>query len=233
MNPHEVQTQSSFVSVSVLTAQQVIVCPVSDAPVTPRLAATTLLLRRGGKHADRELELLMVRRAETQSFMPGVWVFPGGAVEPGEEPEACAARELEEETGIALGEEAELLAWTRWITPVVVPVRFDTLFFVGLAPAHSPPRPDGREVDDAGWFSPGAALDAHAAGERELVFPTIKTLETLLPFSTAEGVIEAARGRVVEPILPRVVGTRESHRVVLPWEDGYDGGVDEVGELPA
>ena len=65
--------------------------------------------------------------------MPGVWVFPGGAVEPGERPDVCAARELEEETGISLGEGPELVAWTRWITPEVVPVRFDTLFFVGLA----------------------------------------------------------------------------------------------------
>jgi 8-oxo-dGTP pyrophosphatase MutT (NUDIX family) len=73
-----------------------------ETPVTPRLAATLILLRRGGRHADRELELLMVRRADTQSFMPGVWVFPGGAVEPDESPERCAARELEEETAIAL-----------------------------------------------------------------------------------------------------------------------------------
>ena len=44
----------------------------AETPVTPRPAATTMLLRRGGRHSDRELEVLMVRRAETQSFMPGV-----------------------------------------------------------------------------------------------------------------------------------------------------------------
>ena len=42
-------------------------------------AATILLLRRGGKHADRELEVLMVKRNRGARFMPGVWVFPGGA----------------------------------------------------------------------------------------------------------------------------------------------------------
>jgi 8-oxo-dGTP pyrophosphatase MutT (NUDIX family) len=203
----------------------------AETPVTPRLAATTLLLRRGGKHTDRELELLMVRRAETQSFMPGVWVFPGGVVEPGEEPEACAARELEEETGIALADDAELHAWTRWITPEVVPVRFDTHFFVGLAPVHSPPRPDGREVDDAGWLSPRRALERHRAGELELVFPTIRTLETLLPYATAAEVIEAARDRVVEPILPRVAGTREDHRVLLPGDDGYEEAAPDTDNL--
>jgi ADP-ribose pyrophosphatase len=75
----------------------------AETPVTPRPAATTMLLRRGGRHSDRELEVLMVRRAETQSFMPGVWVFPGGMVEDGEEYATCAIRELEEETGCRAG----------------------------------------------------------------------------------------------------------------------------------
>ena len=58
----------------------------------------------------------------------------------------------------------------------------------------------------------------------KLVFPTIRTLETLLEFSSAAEVIEAARERVVEPILPRVVGTREEHRILLPGDEGYARG---------
>ena len=65
-----------------------------------------MLLRRGGRHSDRELEVLMVRRAETQSFMHLHWVFPGVQKEPGERPEDCAARELEEEKGNELGDDA-------------------------------------------------------------------------------------------------------------------------------
>lgn len=194
----------------------------SDAPATPRPAATIVLLRRGGRHNDRGLEILMVRRSAGQSFMPGVWVFPGGAIDAGESAEACAVRELAEETGIELEPGTPLKPWSRWITPEVVPVRFDTHFFVALAPAHSPPRVDGTEVDDAGWFNPAAALEAHRGGELELVFPTVRTLETLLPFATAEEVLAAAPERDLEPILPRVAGTREEHRVLLPGEPGYD-----------
>ena len=224
-------TQSCCVSVSVLTETQVIVPPVSATPATPRPAATVLLLRRGGRHSERGLEVLMVRRSPKASFMPGVWVFPGGAIEPDESPVQCATRELAEEAGIELAADAELVEWSRWITPEVVPVRFDTHFYVALAPAHSPPRADGVEVSEAGWFAPRVALEAHRAGQLELVFPTIKTLETLRGHPDAEAVLEAARNRVIEPILPRVVGTRAEHRVLLPGEDGYEKGVGDVDKL--
>ena len=48
-----------------------------SAPVVPRLAATTLIVRDG----DAGLEVLMVRRSLQASFMPGAYVFPGGAVD--------------------------------------------------------------------------------------------------------------------------------------------------------
>jgi 8-oxo-dGTP pyrophosphatase MutT (NUDIX family) len=204
----------------------------SDAPATPRPAATILLLRKGGMHADRGVEVLMVQRTSEASFMPGVWVFPGGMIEPGESAKQCAARELAEETGIELGSDAELVAWSRWITPEVVPVRFDTHFFVALAAPHTKPVPDGGEVTDADWFQPQAALDSHSAGELKLVFPTIKTLETLLGHDSVDAVVEAARSREVEPILPRVVGTRENHRVLLPWDAGYEDAATNVKDLP-
>ena len=211
--------------------------PNLGTPTKPRPAASVVLLRRGGKHRDRALEVLLLKRSGEARFMPNVWVFPGGSVDPadgeGEEGHrSCAVRELAEEAGIELGEDAELVGWSRWITPEVVPVRFDTYFFVALAGAHARAEADGVEVSDARWFEPRAALDAHAADELDLVFPTIKTLETLLEHETTDAVIEAARGRDVQPVLPRVVGTRVKHRIVLPWEEGYDDGAEDIGSLP-
>ena len=159
--------------------------------------------------------------------MPSVWVFPGGrvdAADAGDEESAhlaCAVRELHEEADIELPADAELLPWSRWITPEPVPVRFDTRFYVALAPPHSPPRPDGRETTDAQWFAPAGALERHRAGELDLVFPTIKHLESLLPYSSSAEVLEAARGRAVEPVMPRVVGEGDERRIVLPDEPGY------------
>jgi 8-oxo-dGTP pyrophosphatase MutT (NUDIX family) len=208
-----------------------------DAPATPRPAATIILLRRGGKHAERGVEVLLVQRNPAARFMPGVWVFPGGVVEDSERPgvadrepspeqeelahRACAVRELEEEAGIVLPDGAELHPWSRWVTPEVVPIRFDTRFYVALAPPHSPPRPDGEEAVDAGWFTPQRALEMHRREEMELVFPTIKHLESLLPYGSSDDVLQAV-GRRIEPVLPRVIGEGDDQRIVLPGDPGYE-----------
>jgi 8-oxo-dGTP pyrophosphatase MutT (NUDIX family) len=185
-----------------------------------------VLLRRGGKHRDRALEVLLLKRTEEAKFMPGVWVFPGGGVdaEDGEGEagyRACAVRELEEEAGIALPGGEELVLFSRWITPEVVSRRFDAWFFLALAPAHTPPEPDGVETTEARWFEPRAALEANEAGDLPLAFPTISQLKALRPHSTADEALEAHRGHEVEPILPKVIGTPEDHRVVLPGDPDY------------
>jgi 8-oxo-dGTP pyrophosphatase MutT (NUDIX family) len=211
---------------------------VTEAPATPRPAATVIVLRRGGKHADRAVEVLLVRRNPEARFMPGVWVFPGGAVgeddrrseeaaeagaglDPDERAHrACAVRELQEEAGISIPV-TELRPWSRWITPEAVAIRFDTRFYVALAPPHSPPRPDGAETVDAGWFEPAKALERHRAGEIGLVFPTIKHLESLTSYPTGDAVMAAVEG-LPEPVLPKIIGEGEERRVVLPGDSGYD-----------
>jgi 8-oxo-dGTP pyrophosphatase MutT (NUDIX family) len=191
-------------------------------PAAPRAAATVILLRRGGKHTERGLEILLVQRSLEARFMPGVWVFPGGAVDAvdgdGEEAHrAAAVRELAEEASIEVPAE-DLVAYSRWITPKVAPIRFDTRFYLALAPAHSPPEPDGSETVDAGWFGPQSALDMHHVGELPLVFPTIKHLESLVGFANAEEALEAARRRDVKAVEPEVVGEGDERRIILPDE---------------
>ena len=44
--------------------------------------------------------VLLVKRAESRAFYPGVWDFPGGHSEEGEEPEETLLRELAEELGV-------------------------------------------------------------------------------------------------------------------------------------
>jgi 8-oxo-dGTP pyrophosphatase MutT (NUDIX family) len=189
----------------------------------PRQAATVIVLRGG---ADG-LEVLLVKRTPHARFMGGVWVFPGGAVDAGEgEGDAAhlvaAVRELQEEAGIALDDPRALVKFSRWITPAEVVVRFDTHFFLAPLPDGQEATIDGDEIVDQGWFTPAAALAAHERGDIALVFPTIKHLEQLGGFASAEQLLEYARGRDVGPVQPRVVTEGETARLLLPGEPGYD-----------
>ena len=196
-----------------------------------------MLLRRGGRHRERGLEVLMLRRGLGARFMPGVWVFAGGVVDEADRDRAasepldgvdpdewahriCGARELEEEGGIEV-DPATLLPWSRWVTPEPVPMRFDTRFYIGLAPAHSRPRHDEIEMDEARWIGAQEALDAGSAGTMEISFPTVRHLEMLAPHPDADAAIAAAAERTVEAILPQVTGSKESVSVHLPGEPGY------------
>ncbi len=195
----------------------------SDTVALPRQAASVVLLRGG----SQSLELLLVRRTPQARFMGGFWVFPGGAVDAheGEGDEAhrlAAVRELAEEAAIDGIEPAELVKFSRWITPAVVKIRFDTHFFLAAAPEGATPVVDGSEIVDLAWHTPQSALDAYGRDELPLVFPTIKHLEQFAVFETADALINHAAQQTVEPIEPRVLFEGELARVLLPGEPGYD-----------
>lgn len=103
------------------------------------------------------------------------------------------------------GAAVEYLA--HWITPEVEPRRYDTRFFA--AHAHSGARVvvDPREMTDAVWITPSAALKRHHEGSLPMVFPTIRTLEDLAGFPTVDAALSDLRGRRIPAILPRLVVT--------------------------
>jgi hypothetical protein len=179
-------------------------------PSTPRPAASIIVLRGG----DRLLEVLLVKRNPAARFMGGAWVFPGGAIgaDDGEGEPAQRA------------DPAALVAFSRWITPEQVKIRYDTYFFLHEVNKGVQPRIDGSEVVEFGWFTPTAALDAHRAGEILLVFPTIKHLEQLSGFASVEALLDHARGQEVRRVQPKVVRWGETERIVLPGDPGYEEG---------
>jgi 8-oxo-dGTP pyrophosphatase MutT (NUDIX family) len=190
--------------------------------VEPRQAASLILLRDSPDGA----EVLLVQRNPEQRFMGGAWVFPGGAVHDAEDADhaATAVRELEEEAGIRLPEDAELIPFSRWITPEgeLVNIRFDTWFYTARAPDGAEARPDGGECVDSCWITPAGALEAHARDELALVFPTIKHLELLSEMHTVDATLAAARERRIEPVLPKVAMRDGAPHIVLPGEPGYE-----------
>ena len=114
-----------------------------------------------------------------------------------------------------------LAVHAHWITPVMVPRRFDTIFFSAFAPPGQLAAHDGIESTDHVWIRPEDALSQAAAGERQIIFPTLCNLETLSGFSEAHAALRASVERPVVPVLPELL-EREGRRVlVIPPEAGY------------
>lgn len=131
-------------------------------------SAGILLYRRGRE----SLEVLLVHPGGPfwAKKDEGAWSVPKGEIDEGEEPRACALRELEEELGSSLGlgeERLEELGSVRQKGGKVVhcwaaeadfdPAQLRSNTFTLEWPPRSGRRSEFPEVDRAEWFAPGAA----------------------------------------------------------------------------
>lgn len=82
-----------------------------------------------------------------------------------------------------------LYYFAHWITPLEVPKRYDTRFFVAKLPENQLVIHDNKEISDSIWISPKTALKQAQQGSIQLIFPTIKNLEKLCQFSNADELI--------------------------------------------
>jgi 8-oxo-dGTP pyrophosphatase MutT (NUDIX family) len=270
--------------------------------VTIRDAATVMLIRDAlGDDSEPAIEVCMLRRNLASAFVAGVYVFPGGSVDPddrGPEAEAlcrgrtdaeasailgvesgglafwvAALRECFEEAGVLLAEPAvsgaggadALLDTTEpvvarrfaayrdavndgstrlldvcrteglrlvadavhyvshWITPELAPRRYDTRFFITVAPPGQVASHDDGETIAAIWVRPGEALAREAAGEIELLPPTIANLASIEGFGSTDQVMAwACRITEVPTVLPIVVLEDGRALVLRPGDEGYE-----------
>lgn len=113
--------------------------------------------------------------------------------------------------------------FSRWVTPLGAPRRYDTRFFLAHPPAHQTPEHDDVEVIENLWIRPEEALQRHAEGQFELIFPTVRSLESLTTFDTAEDAVNhAALMGKIEPVLPTIVEADGGLRIVLRNDEVYD-----------
>jgi glyoxylase-like metal-dependent hydrolase (beta-lactamase superfamily II)/8-oxo-dGTP pyrophosphatase MutT (NUDIX family) len=124
---------------------------------------------------------------------------------------------------------ADRLAYlSHWITQAGRPRRYDTRFFIAAAPEHQRPMHDEGETVAHEWVVPRVALERHARGEMQLLFPTIKTLELLAKFERAADALDYARTpRAMPPMAPRPATGRDGLKLLVPGDYAYA----EVGKL--
>lgn len=194
----------------------------------PVLAATVILLRDG----DAGLETLMLRR-NSKIVFGGMWVFPGGRVDPedwegiseGDDLAASrqtAEREAFEECGLRVAPDS-MLPFSHWTPPPITPKRFLTWFFIARAEEGNVSIDDG-EIKESLWLSPSEALRRQSAQEIELAPPTYVTLCDLSSFASVGDALSAIRDREPEHFSTQI-GVSEAGPVAIWHGDaGYEAG---------
>jgi glyoxylase-like metal-dependent hydrolase (beta-lactamase superfamily II)/8-oxo-dGTP pyrophosphatase MutT (NUDIX family) len=135
--------------------------------------------------------------------------------------ELCRERGLR----LALG---QLAYFGHWITPLGMPRRYDTRFFIGVAPPDQTPLHDGEETVQHLWVEPAIALARHRAGDFPLLFATATNLELLSSFANCEALMAHARAAgKTGPHLPRRARGKSGSRVLGQDDPAYA----EVGKL--
>jgi 8-oxo-dGTP pyrophosphatase MutT (NUDIX family) len=115
-----------------------------------------------------------------------------------------------------------LVPFAHWITPDFMPKRFDTHFYLVPAPADQVAAHDGSESVDSVWIAPARAIAEARAGQRNIIFPTLRNLIKLGRSRSVAEALERARREPLVTVLPTVGRGAAGPVIRIPAEAGYD-----------
>lgn len=94
--------------------------------------------------------------------------------------------------------------FSRWITPPIVPHRFDARFFVGRAPEDQVAEADSLETYDGRWVRPADMIEQAKGNGIQVIFPTLKHLERVAQFPTVADLLAFTDTKKTIPVTPDV-----------------------------
>lgn len=122
-----------------------------------------------------------------------------------------------------------LVPFAHWITPVGMPKRFDTQFYIARAPEDQLGAHDGHESVDSVWVTPQQALADTKTGRFKLVFATERNLLKLGENRTVDTALNAARTGKLVTVTPEIIpGEGKKRQLRIPLEAGYGGEVFDL-----
>lgn len=125
-----------------------------------------------------------------------------------------------------------LVKFGHWITPVFMPKRFDTHFYVAAQPMGQTAEQDGRETTEAVWLAPGRALEMEKAGTATIIFPTRMNLGRLALASSVDQAMTKFGSEPVVTVLPEVIQDEDGRaNLSIPFVEGYGQTLEPLGKL--
>ena len=116
----------------------------------------------------------------------------------------------------------QLVHFAHWITPEMMPKRFDTHFFLALAPADHLAVHDGHESVDSVWINAAEALAAGESGKYTIIFPTARNIAKIAEFPNPEAALRQTRLDEVVTVLPWTERRSDGNYLRIPEAAGYD-----------
>jgi 8-oxo-dGTP pyrophosphatase MutT (NUDIX family) len=122
----------------------------------------------------------------------------------------------------------QLVPFAHWITPRIMPQRFDTYFFLARVPENHAGQHCGRESVNSLWVRPA---DAVFGGGGSLMFPTRMNLMKLRHAANVDDALAEARSVVPVTVEPWVEDTPNGKFVRIREDAGYDITRIPAGEM--
>ncbi len=115
----------------------------------------------------------------------------------------------------------KLQHFAHWITPEMLPKRFDTHFYLAVAPKDHLAIHDGHESVDSIWISPADAIKGNADDTYTIIFPTRVNVEMLGESASVDEAMQAAIERKIVSILPWPEQREDGNYICIPEDAGY------------
>lgn len=123
--------------------------------------------------------------------------------------------------------------FAHWVTPPMMPKRFDTHFYLVAAPADHLAVHDGTESVDSVWISPNDAAAGAADKTYTIIFPTLRNVELLGESSTVADAVATTSSRDIVSVLPWTEKRDDGNYVCIPPEAGYAVTEERIPDRPS
>lgn len=184
------------------------------------------------REAFEECGVLLARKAGARDLIDAAMVAPLDALRSKLVDGTLSLTHFLTEHGLRLACD-QLIPFAHWVTPSMMPKRFDTHFYLAVAPPDQIALHDGHESVDSVWITPNDAIAGAADGRYTVIFPTLRNLEKLGATTSPAAATARARSTPVVTVTPWTERRADGTYLCIPTNAGYDYCEEKMPERAA